>query len=332
MKNIKLLYGSLAVVLILALGACSSDEGFISDNITYSQNPFNVTQGRVVISNSIVDDGSTLPLRVKLLSVRNKATGEEANELMQDYETTVYRSQISKFDTTFELVQAKLEKKMWPVFNVNEVGGQLQFSPETVNVPPGEYTFDVEISNDSGKKIIKDICTIRVFEGNPVPAVGGQLLAYKQILNDDEEEIIVTDYPPYSIQTTYEDSEENIINFRFVDKDGDMIDPVKFGFREFIREQGTDYKFSDAAPWLKGSPKTVSNDGIAYSFPVGPFPYNWIENGKTFRFSYIPTSGLTEFEEKTGYLGLDFKIYTDGFKVYKDGRYTVTVTCESIDL
>ncbi|WP_165823824.1 DUF5007 domain-containing protein [Pseudochryseolinea flava] len=334
MKRIKYISLTFLFSALLFLNACEPDEqGFISDLITYSQNPFNVTQGSVALSNAIVSDGSTLPLRVKLLEIRNKQTGEVATELMKEFNTTVYTSQITQRDTTFELVQSKIEKRSWPVFKINEEGGQLQFSPETVNVPVGEYTFDVEVSNDSGSKVFKDICTIRILTGNPVPNIAAQVVTYATKKDEEGNTKTVIDYPGFSVSSTRAESSENTIMFKFVDKDDEAIDPIKFGFRELIREQANDYKFSDATPWLGGKPKSVTSEGVTYTFPLGPFPYNWISGGKAFRFAYIPSgSAATEFLDKNGVNAFDVKIYTDSFKIKREGAYVFTVKCLTIDI
>lgn len=95
----------------------------------------------------------------------------------------------------------------------------------------------------------------------------------------------------------------------------------------------SDYKFSDATPWLQGKPKSVTNEGIVYDFPLGPFPYNWISGGKAFRFAYIPSGmAATEFLSKNGVSAFDVKVYTDGFKIKREGAYVFTVKCLTIDI
>jgi hypothetical protein len=315
----------------ITLFGCSDPKiGFISDDITYSQNPFVVQQGKAVYSNAVAADGSTFPLNVKLLEIRNKATGQVATELMQAYETAIFKSQISQQDTTLELVASRVTKESFPVFKINPVGGQLQFSPQTIYVPVGEYTFDVEVWNDAGRKVIKDICTVRIVSGNAIPFLSGNAIGYKTELVEGKPVINQYTYN-VGITTTRADAETNSIQFRFVDIQGDIIDPVKYGFMEGM--QDTDYKFSAATPWLKGVPSSVTHEAVSYTFPVVPFPYNWIQTGRAFRFQYTPKNEVaTEFRTKTGFDFFAVRINTSDFKLTYDGAYTVTVKCDFLDI
>ncbi|SKC86055.1 DUF5007 domain-containing protein [Ohtaekwangia koreensis] len=312
-----------------SMGCSDPKEGFISDNITYTQNPLIVQQGKVTYSNSVQGDGSTLPVKVKLLEVRNKATGEVARELLQEYETAIFKSQISQLDTTLELVSSRVTTEMFPVFKVNEMGGQLQLSAQTLNVPLGEYTFDVEVSNDAGTKVIKDICTIRVVEGDIIPFLSGNAIGYKREKNEDG--IYVINQYNYNVAIDVErsDAGTNSIQFKFVNGAGEAIDPSKYGFAERVLNTGQDYKFSTATPWLKGKPEQITSEMVSYSFPVVPFPYSWISEGKVFRFGYFPTgNAYTEFNEATGFTSFEVRINTSGFNFTYDGAYLITVNCD----
>ena len=65
--------------IVLLTGCKKTPVGYISDNMYYSLNPFTVSQGITTVSNGLVADGSTAPISVKLLSVRDLATGKDAS-------------------------------------------------------------------------------------------------------------------------------------------------------------------------------------------------------------------------------------------------------------
>ena len=68
------IYSCLSIVAFMAVlyGCKKIDKGFISDYMYYS--PLTATQGNVTASKSLELDGSSSPVTVKLLSVRNSAT------------------------------------------------------------------------------------------------------------------------------------------------------------------------------------------------------------------------------------------------------------------
>jgi len=83
----------------------------------------------------------------------------------KEYSTTIYTSTITQ-DDTYESISEKVSEEMKPVFSMVELGGSLVFSSQSFNIPAGEYTLDVQVSNGAGIREGKDICTIIVYEAN----------------------------------------------------------------------------------------------------------------------------------------------------------------------
>ena len=80
MYNHKLLMRLLALFALTVNGACKKQaSGFLSDNLYYLENPFPVPQGVTTVSGSMVADGSTAPMKVTLLGVREKKGGKSAD-------------------------------------------------------------------------------------------------------------------------------------------------------------------------------------------------------------------------------------------------------------
>ena len=54
----------------------------------------------------------------------------------------------------------------YPTFQVNPVGGRLEFSEGTLNVPVGEYEIDIKVSNVKETRVIRNACTIILTESS----------------------------------------------------------------------------------------------------------------------------------------------------------------------
>lgn len=140
-----------------------TEEGFLSDKLGYRPNPFIAVQGVVSVSKSMEGDGSTMPLHVRLLEVRNMATGVPLDsEQLKSREILVYLGAISIADTSLEQLSAKIGTAMVRPFEINAIGGRIELSAASVALDTGAYTIDVEVSNVRGTKVIKDACTIRL--------------------------------------------------------------------------------------------------------------------------------------------------------------------------
>ncbi|MGV3764553.1 MAG: hypothetical protein ACO1NW_00420 [Chitinophagaceae bacterium] len=168
MKNVnRILY---TATLAVALAGCSKvEEGYLSEGIRYQFPTVEAERGVVKIANEnlIFPDGSTLPLNVKLLDIRDKATGKTASEWFQTYDSYKFKAPLGAADTTMEAFNSKIEYGKYPPFDFVASGGYFRFNTGTKNIPAGEYTFDLEVSNVRGTKTIKDAATIVLKDATP---------------------------------------------------------------------------------------------------------------------------------------------------------------------
>src|SRR5687767_8390789 len=165
MKKYRYLF--FAVVVVLAAWGCKKDViGYLSDKLLYRSNPFTAVKGRVSTSAPLEADGSTQPLSVKLLDVRDN-TGKTATGLTTEYEIAVYKAEIRATDTTLAQLAAKLGTGMYKPFNVNNIGGRMEVTPASVYVDTGMYEFDIEVSNVRGTKVFNKIGRVRITPPNP---------------------------------------------------------------------------------------------------------------------------------------------------------------------
>ena len=165
MKSNKLLLRLLAVIAVIGVnGGCEKQAtGFLSDNLYYLENPFAVAQGVTTVSASMVADGSTAPMKVSLLSVRDKKNGKSVDSVfLKQQPLIVFSGNVTYNDSTPETLKAKLKDSIVAPFSVNPVGGRLQFTGTTSFIPQGLYTMDVEVSNVRGMKKITEACDINI--------------------------------------------------------------------------------------------------------------------------------------------------------------------------
>lgn len=160
-------YLAVAVVLLAVAYGCKKDAiGFLSDKLLYRANPFTALKGRVSTSAPLESDGSTLPLTVKLLDVRDN-TGKTASSLMAEHEIAIYKAEVRATDTTLAQLSAKLGTASYKVFNVNSLGGRMEVTPASVFADTGTYEFDIEVSNVRGRKTFNRIGRVRITPPNP---------------------------------------------------------------------------------------------------------------------------------------------------------------------
>lgn len=163
----KFRYLIITVAIVLAVYSCKKDKiGFLSDKILYRVNPFTAVKGRVSTSAPLEADGSTQPLNVKLLDVRDN-TGKTSTVLTTDYEIAIYKAEVRATDTTLEQLNAKLGTGMYKPFNVNSIGGRMEVTPASVYADTGTYEFDIEVSNVNGKRVFNKVGRVRLTPPNP---------------------------------------------------------------------------------------------------------------------------------------------------------------------
>lgn len=151
---------SAACLYLLFAGCQKVEHGYISDRIFYQVNPFYISQGVTAVSSSLVGDGSTAPLHVQVLALRD-SLGHNADSLLTTPRSIVtYTSTLTYADSTIALMKAKLKDSLVRPFNIAEIGGRLQFTAATTFVPTGRYNLDIAVSNTRGTRVIQNACEL----------------------------------------------------------------------------------------------------------------------------------------------------------------------------
>ena len=156
MKNIKKIFLLTTATAAIIIGCKKSEIGFLSDNVFYRSNPFVAEQGTVTYSAPMEVDGSTAPLTVTLLDIRDKEKGISVKDsLLKEREVTTFLGEITPADTSLAMVNAKLTKSMVKPFNINPIGGRIEMTSASRYIAAGTYVMDVAIENVKGRRVMK---------------------------------------------------------------------------------------------------------------------------------------------------------------------------------
>jgi hypothetical protein len=273
----KFRYLLIPVAIVLAVYSCKKDEiGFLSDKLLYRSNPLNAVKGRVSTSAPLEADGSTQPLNVKLLDVRDN-TGKTATVLTTEYEIAIYKAEVRSTDTTLAQLSAKLGTGMYKPFNVNSVGGRMEVTPASVFADTGTYEFDIEVSNVNGSKVFNKIGRVRITPADPDTVVRRALTS-----SVAGQELNFTNMPASSITILTERiAGPNKIIIKFVDKNNVPFNPNN---GEVVRRNSLPtnlrYHFAQFAPYYA---EEKTDTALVYQYPdkVPTFPLFTLNNAYT---------------------------------------------------
>lgn len=314
----KILKLSVGILLLgtLCVCACKKPEvGYLSDHIFYLVNPLRVEQGKTTYTSPIVGNGSTNPLSVKLLKVKD----EEGNDITENFTEPrmiyTFVDQITNEDNTLEKLGSKIKDSLVTAFQVNPIGGRLEFSPATSYLPTGKFNIDVEVSNSKGIVQLLDACEIEL-----IPLETTHDVAYKR-LNNADGSIYYTEDSQVYVEVTHESGTEGSwCIYKFVDKNGEIFSPAG---GDVVRRSTTYPYFTDWNPYY---PLTVTDTELVHQMP---------DYGITFPYFSVLYVGGSRWEDEN--MRNDFRIPAGklnetssdlfgliSFKFYTSGTYTIT--------
>jgi hypothetical protein len=210
-------------VIGLSFYSCKKQvEGFLSDKLFYRTNPFPAIKGRVTTSSPIETDGSTQPLSVELLDIRD-VNGKTSAVLTTEYDIAVYKAEIRSTDTTLEMLNKKLGIAKYKPFNVNPIGGRLEVTPASVYADTGTYEFDIRVSNVAGTRTFNKIGKVRLTAPVAFQIVGTPLVS----TSTAGQETTVTNLPSSSntVTVTRKPDGPNKVIIKYIDKNGVVFNP-----------------------------------------------------------------------------------------------------------
>ena len=197
-------------------------EGYLSKVIVYNPKTLVATKGRVTTSAALLVDGSSNPINVKLLGVRNFYTKQSADSLLlKKYEILTYTGEITQFDTTLELMNKKLSTGMYSAFNINSLGGRIEVSPASNFIDTGTYEFDIEVTNPAGSRVVNNVGVIRMVPATNPYEITRQVVATTPF----NAETPVTAQTNFTL-TISRTAGPNRIILKFVDKNNKAFSPA----------------------------------------------------------------------------------------------------------
>lgn len=310
--------------LAVAAYACSKiEKGFLSPNVRYVNGTIYVQRGMAyVASDRIETDGSTPPFSYKLLNLRDKTSGAPAPvEFFTDYEVQMFKSGMvfdAQTDTTVELLNAKREVVMTPPMVFNEVSGQLVFNRSSVNLPLGNYIFDIEMTNPKAIQVYEEMGEIEVVE----PTIDDMFeVTYQAATGSDASETFFTTTAP-QLSCTRISTEGARVILKIVDKNGNPFNPsvgevIKRGDRPTFESH------------VRFNPVMETDTALICDYEVSPFPLTNYDDGSTDWGYLIYYRIPKEYAIVDGLQNVNVNPVF-GFRVLMEGTFVVTVRLPSV--
>lgn len=258
------------------MAACKKVEpGFLSDQMRYKDNVIYCKRGlSLQQSDRINTDESTPPVTFKLLNLRDKATGKAAPQsFFDDYEVLVFKDGESfnvETDTSVEQLNKKREiQKLKPMY-FNENSGQFVFNKASLNLPLGDYLFDIASQNVHGSHTFPSFGQISVVE----PTLDDIFTIEDNVSNAfDVNSVAIPMRNPKMTLTKVSDEGARVI-LKLVDKNGNPFNP-KAG--EIIK-RGDRPVFENYARF---HPIITTDTAMICDFELAPFPLTKYNDGVT---------------------------------------------------
>ncbi len=315
----KFIYFTLLSVSLLITSACkkTTQVGFLSPYIHYEVDPILIPKGRNFLSAGLNGDGTSQPYTCKVLHFYNKATGQNVDTMFaHTYPVPIWTGLYSPTtDTTLALINAKRRTINTTAIAIGPQSGQITANFGALNIPGGEYQFDLQITNDAGTRIypkIGDFILQDTTTYDAVPALGTQ---YDKLFEVGKESVVKTaKLPILTIVRT--GNTPNTVTVQFEDKNGAFFDPSK---GEIVRRpSGATYlqTLQDYAIAY-----TVTDNAMIFQYPFTPFPLNSLGNGYNIYYR-IPTQFAHIDGQPDGMWSLNPRF---PFRLYVPGAYTITM-------
>ncbi len=303
---------SILASIAMLYGCAKIETGFISDYMYYTPNPLVATQGNVTTSKPIELDGTSGPVTVKLLAVRNSVTGKDAPEFLKEYMIQQFTGQITVADSTVALVNKKIQLKPSVALSVNEIGGRIALSQATANIAVGDYVIDVQASNAKGTRTLLNACRIKL-----MPKVHYAISTSPFYTTSDvgsETGFSASNFLPITV--THDPTGPNKIIYKFLDKDGAVFNAAAGE----ITTRGDRGNMSQMNPYF---PVVRTTTGLEWGFIQLPngFP---IKDGANGTGNYYRIPGQFTVENRNAN-----PVFFD-FKVFSAGTFTVSVQIPAI--
>ena len=294
------------LVLSLMIWSCSKVEiGYLSDYIKYENPILYVQSGTDVSTGKLLPDGSTKPLMVEMLEIRNKETGEIAEDLLISRPIVNWAEAYNyETDSTLAQIEEKLTYVDAPAFVFNNVNGEIRWNANTQYAEAEQYEFDLKVSNVRGENVYPNIGQVEITPFVPVTFVNKtriqvrSLDPVKTIYSVIEDLDLLYDGTS-EINTVTKISDESspgiTVRLKVVDKNGTPFNP-KTG------EVLPNWSGSNLPSYEQSSVNTeLTDEAFIYHFPVTPFPYYTWYNKNPLMYYHLPEGSLGNLDDNEDY-------------------------------
>lgn len=263
--------------------------------------------------------GSTIPMQVKILHVYDATTGNLMDSIfLKRYPLDIFKAYYDpKVDTTLDMINAIRETVDTFPINVNSANGSFQTNFNTINMPSGAFTFDLQITNVAGTKVYPKVGEFYLMD---TLAYAVPDLQYDKLYKvGDESQSVLAGAPIVTINRVADTP--NVVVVKIVDKNGTPFDPLKGEILKRPNPGGAGFLQTYDNYAISGYNTDSSMD---YNFPFAPFPSGIL--------SSLPNSGLVYYRIPTQFIHFD-KYPDDTWSAnprfrsqfYIPGKYIMTV-------
>lgn len=304
----------LFALIVTSIAACvKPPHGFLSTQIRYRDSPIQIVRGNIVQTSAVDNDGSSAPVRYKLLDIRDAVTHKHADSIYKNRDRYVYISQFDpQVDTTVALLNSTRKIVSSPAFEFNEHTGGFTFFGSSANAPLGLYEFDISATNENGTKIYKNVANFNLYDGPVADIDQGGSAWFKDGTNDNG------DLGQPSVTVTKLSTKGTLAILKIVDKNGVAFNPKN---NEYLKRGNR----SDFTTFAKFHPVTVSDTSLTCNFEVIPFPFQGAAQGFLIYYR-IPSKFVKIDPGFTPTSGRNYS-YNPRFsvRISQEGTYLITV-------
>lgn len=308
---------------ILAVTACKKlPEGNLSDIVRYEVLPMKIQRGRTEVSTAINPAGSSKPTEYKLLKIYEKESGKDVSDIfLKTYPIKIWTKLHDPLvDKSYELIYAKMKDTLMTPLGINKFSGAIESNRHTVNLPLGNYLFDLEIKNSNGTRIYPKIGEFKVIDAPFFEIPATRSTVAMKVGAEGTTKGIPSNFD--HIKVTALDTIGNKITVRFLDKNGEAFNP-KAGEIERRPVGGTGVGFLQTMQDYAMT-TTLFDDRIEFTYGVLPFPLYSLGNG--FNYYYRIPAKYVKYDDS---LGLPYNTYSCNprfsFRTHFKGNYAIDV-------
>lgn len=313
---------SLLLLLLVVMGACKkllpTDRDTFNLDAGFTQTLYKPVLGRTTLmSNNFDVQSSTLPLTFKIVNPRN-SDGLPAPELVKPFDVLVWKKAYTGEEKTLAEIEGKRAIEKHPLFEIREHSGEFIMwaaANERIlkTLPDSGYTFDVEVTNNGGRRFFNNLrlqaYKERAFEPNSQDPITGASsnapIRPTSMINMIGER---TNDPlgPFDVNVsiTKRGTATNSIKFIFQDSVFNAINPNKFNLTNWSKlVHGFDMEKTDTYVKYK----------VAYPMPLVQIqtPYTTVDGRQasvSFLYDRLGFGGI----KQVGGMAFNFNIFQEG--------------------